>query len=81
MLFAWITLMWASYGDGDGPRDGEKPGKSSDEQDHREASLKQSIDRSTASSRLPQKRSCILCEKTCCHTYVLQSHDGGLYGL
>ncbi len=59
----------------------EKPEQSSDEQGHQEAALKQDVDRPTASSRSPQKHSCIMCEKTCCHTYVFRIPDGGPYGL
>ncbi|MDZ4856894.1 MAG: hypothetical protein SGJ26_18905 [Nitrospirota bacterium] len=81
MLFTWIVAMWASCGENDEPHDEEKPGQSSDEQDHQEAALKQDIDRPTASSRSPQKHSCIMCEKTCSHTYVFRSPDGGPYGL
>lgn len=81
MLFTWILLMWASYGESDEPHDLEKPEQRSDEQTHEEAALNQDVDRPTASSRSPQKRSCIMCEKTYCHTYVFQSPDGGPYGL
>lgn len=54
MLFTWIVAIWASCADSAAPDDGEKPEKRSDEQDHREASLKQDIERSTASPRLQQ---------------------------
>ena len=81
MLFTWIVAMWASCGENDEPHDEDKPEQSSDEQDHQEAALKQDVDRPTASSRSPQKHSCIMCEKTCCHTYVFRRPDGGPYGL
>lgn len=71
----------AFYVESDAPDDGEKPEKRSDEQDHREASLKQDVDRSTASPRLQQKRPCIVREKTCRHTYVFRTPNGGPYGL
>jgi len=81
MLFTWIVAIWASCAESDAPDDGEKPEKRSDEQDHREASLKQDVDRSTASPRLQQKRPCIVREKTCRHTYVFRTPNGGPYGL
>ena len=81
MLFTWIVAIWASCAERDAPEDEEKPEKRSDEQDHREASFKQDVDRSTASLRLQQKRPCIVCEKTCRHTYVFRSPNGGPYGL
>jgi hypothetical protein len=81
MLFTWIVAMWASCGENDEPHDEKKPEQRSDEQDRREAALKQDVDRPTASSRLQQKRSCIMCEKTCSHTYVFRSPNGGPYGL
>lgn len=77
----WIVAVWASCGGNDEPLDEEKPDQSSDEQNHQEAALKQDVDRHTASSQLPQKCSCIMCKKTCCHTYVFRSPDGGPYGL
>jgi hypothetical protein len=81
MLFTWIVAIWASCGESDVPDDGEKPEKRSDEQDHREESLKQDVDRSTASPRLQRKRSRIVRGKTCRHTYVLRTPNGGPYGL
>ena len=81
MLFTRIVAMWASCGESEEHHDMEKPEQSSEEQDHREAALKQDVDRPTASSQSPQKRSCIMCKKTCCHTYVFRSPDGGPYGL
>ncbi len=81
MLFTWIVAMWASCGESEERHDVEKPEQCSEEQDHREAALKQDVDRPTASPRLPQKRTCIMCEKTCRHTYVFQSPNGGPYGL
>lgn len=81
MLFTWIVAMWASCGENDEPHDEEKPEQSSDEQDHRETALKQDVDRPTASPRLQQKRSCIMCAKTCRHTYVFRTPDGGHYDL
>ena len=57
MLFTWIVAMWASCSEKDEPHDEEKPEQSSDEQDNREVSLKQDVDRPTASPRLQQKRS------------------------
>lgn len=81
MLFTWIVAMWASCSENDEPHDEEKPEQSSDQQTHQEAVLKQDVDRPTASSRSPQKHSCIMCEKTCSYTYVLRSPDGGPYGL
>lgn len=62
-------------------RDVEKPEQSSDEQDHWEAALRQDVDRPTASPRLQQKRTCIMCEKACPHTYVFRSPNGGAYDL
>ena len=81
MLFTWIVAMWTSCGESEEHQDMEKPERSFEEQDHREAALKQDVDRTTASSQLPQKRSCIMCEKTRSHTYVFRSPDGGPYGL
>lgn len=81
MLFTWIVAMWASCGEIDERHDEEKPEQSSDEQDHQETALKQEVDQPTASSQSPQKHSCIMCEKTCSHTYVFRSPDGGPYGL
>lgn len=81
MLFTWTVAIWASCAERDAPDDGEKPEKRSDEQDHREASLKQDVDRSTASPRLQQKRPCIVREKTCRHTYAFRTPNGGPYGL
>jgi len=81
MLFMWIVAIWASCVERDTPDDGEKPGRRSDEQDHREASLKQDIDRSTSSPRLRQKHRCIVREKTCRHTYAFRTPNGGPYGL
>lgn len=81
MLFTWIVAIWASCAESDAPDDGEKLEKRSDEQDHREASLKQDVGRSTASPRLQQKRPCIAREKTCRHTYVFRTPNGGPYGL
>ena len=81
MLFTWIVAIWASCAESDAPDDGKKPEKRSDEQDHREASLKQDFDRSKASPRLQQERPSIVREKTCRHTYVFQTPNGGPYGL
>jgi hypothetical protein len=81
MLFTGIVAMWASCGESDEHHDMEKPEKSSDEQDYREASLKQDVDRRTTSPRSQQKRSCITCAKTCRHTYVFRTPDGGPYDL
>lgn len=81
VLLTWIDAVWASCGGNDEPHDEEKPDQSSDEQNHQEVALKQDVDRPTAGSRLPQKCSCIICEETCCHTYVFQTPDGGSYGL
>lgn len=81
ILFIWIILMWASCGEGDEHHDMERPEQRSDEQDHREVSLKQNVDRPTASPQLWQKRSCIMCEKTCRHAYVFRTPDGGSYDL
>jgi len=81
MLFTWIVAIWASCAESAAPDDGEKPEKRSDEQDQWEASLKQDVDRSTANPRLQRKRPCIVCEKTCRHTYVFQTPNGGPYGL
>jgi hypothetical protein len=81
MLFTWIVAMWASCGENDEPHDEEKPEQSSDEQVHREAALKQDVDRPTASPRLQQKRSCIMCAKTCRHAYLFRTPDGGHYDL
>ena len=36
-LFTWIVAMWASCDDREEPHAVEKPGQSSDEQDHRKA--------------------------------------------
>lgn len=41
--FALIVLMWASCDEGDESHDVEKPAKDFDEQDHREAFLKQGL--------------------------------------
>ena len=81
MLFTWIVAIWASCAESDAPDDGEKPEKRSDEQDHRKASLKQNVARSTASPRLQQKRPCIVREKTCRRTYVFRTPNGGPYVL
>lgn len=81
MLFTWIVAIWASCAERDAPDDEEKLEQHSDEQNHQEAALKQDVDRPTASPRLQQKRSCILCAKTRSHTYVFRTPDGGPYGL
>jgi hypothetical protein len=81
MLFTWIVAMWDSGGENDKSHDEGKPEQSSAEQDNRKTALKQDLSRPTASPRLPQKRSGIMCEKTCCHSYVFRIHDGGPYGL
>ncbi|MEK7350083.1 MAG: hypothetical protein AAB177_04370 [Nitrospirota bacterium] len=81
MLFTWIVAMGASCGESEERHDVEKPEQRSDEQDHREAAVKQDVDRPTANSQLPRKRSCIMCEKTCSHTYVFRIPNGGPYGL
>lgn len=82
MLFTWIVAIWASCDDdSEEPHDEEKPEQSSDEQDLREAPLKQDVDRPTASPRLQQKRSCIMCAKTCRHAYLFRIPDGGPYDL
>jgi hypothetical protein len=81
MLFTWIVAMWASCGESEERHDVEEPEQRSEEQNHQEAALKQDVDQPASSSPLPQKRSCIMCEKTCRHTYVFQSPNGGPYGL
>jgi hypothetical protein len=76
------VAMWASYGDdSEKHHEVEKPEQSSDEQNHQGAVLKQGVDRPAASPRLQQNRSCVVCEKTCRHTYVFRRPDGGSYGL
>jgi hypothetical protein len=81
MLFIWIILMWASCGECDEHHDMKKSGKSSDEQDHWKAAMKQDIARLTASPRLQQKRSGIMGAKICRHTYVFCIPHGGCHGL
>ena len=81
MLLHVDRSIWASCAERAAPDDGKKPEKRSDEQDHREASLKQDVDRSKASPRLQRNRPCIVREKTCSHTYVFQTPNGGPYGL
>ena len=59
----------------------EKLGQNSNDQDHQKPSLKQSIEQSTGSPQLQENRSCIICEKTCCHTYMFRTIDGDAYDL
>jgi hypothetical protein len=81
MMFTWIVAIWASCGGNDESHNEEKLEQSSDEQDHREASLKQDVDRPTASPQLQQKRSCLMCEKTCRNAYAFRTSEGGSYDL
>ena len=81
VLFTWIVAMWTSCGENDEPHDEGKPEQNSDEQNHQGAALKKDVDRLTASPRLPQKHSGIMCAKSCRHTYVFRIPDGGCHDL